>query len=100
MRTRSIECVYFGKPADNRKCADTKPEDKAGCNLQPCPAYKYSNWSSCSVSCGIGQKTRTATCNLGSNKCDSIEKGQTTVGCTMTKCPEKRKFSFGFILSN
>ena len=92
MKIRSIECFYFDKPEDDQKCDDNKPEDEASCNLQPCPAYKYSNWSSCSVSCGIGQKTRTATCNLGSNKCDSIEKNQTTVTCTMTKCSSKCKF--------
>ena len=92
LKIRSVKCLYFDKPVDDKKCADTKPEDKANCNLKSCPAYVYSKWSPCSVSCGAGQKTRTATCNLGNDKCNSIKKDQTIVACKKTECPIKRKF--------
>lgn len=54
----------YGYAAPISKCQDV-PKSFQECNTQECDSayYTYSGWTSCSVSCGGGQKTRVATCN-------------------------------------
>jgi len=52
--TSDVNCAYAGKKAAKERA----------CNTVPCEnyAWKYSLWSDCTVSCGGGEQTRTATC--------------------------------------
>ena len=42
--------------------------EESRCNLQPCPRWVYSPWSKCSSACG--EKTRLASCRVGSKVVD------------------------------
>ena len=67
-----MSCILNGKLVNEADCEQAKPEEKKTCFLNQCPAWVYNEWSSCSKSCGIGQQTRKAACNIGENRCFSI----------------------------
>ncbi|KAF6729854.1 SCO-spondin [Oryzias melastigma] len=57
------------------------------CTKHPCPVYEtWSSWSSCSVSCGLGQMTRTRTCEdtEGGPSCGETTQ---TESCRRPSCP-------------
>ena len=63
--------------------ADLKPDqiETAACNQTPCSYYgAWSNWSACSVSCGIGSMTRTRYCHGGEDGTGLCVKGEKGVG--------------------
>lgn len=77
--------------------ADLKPDqiETAACNQTPCSYYgAWSNWSACSVSCGIGSMTRTRYCHGGEDGTGLCVKGEKGVGkleqatCDMGQCCE------------
>lgn len=50
------ECKYQGFPSHD--CPGTA-QDQAPCQLKPCPSWgSWSDWGSCSASCGHGQEKR------------------------------------------
>uniref|UniRef100_A0A087Y443 SCO-spondin n=1 Tax=Poecilia formosa TaxID=48698 RepID=A0A087Y443_POEFO len=58
------------------------------CTTIPCPVYEpWSLWSSCSVSCGPGQRTRTRSCQdtQGGPPCAATTQ---TESCDLPSCPE------------
>ncbi|XP_060697217.1 A disintegrin and metalloproteinase with thrombospondin motifs 13 [Hemiscyllium ocellatum] len=67
-RERSIHCVKQEAPVRQRtsdaECAATaRPQPVEMCNSQPCPfRWTFSNWSICSMSCGVGVAERSVTC--------------------------------------
>lgn len=57
------------------------------CTSLPCPVYEpWSPWSSCSVSCGRGQRTRTRLCQdtEGGPSCADTKQSES---CDMPSCP-------------
>nr|XP_039268972.1 clotting factor C-like isoform X1 [Styela clava] len=74
----------FGRNQEQRPCFES-----FGCSFRtittPTPALmKWSTWSECSVTCGIGQERSTSECKGGRPKCPMIR----TRTCVMQKCPE------------
>uniref|UniRef100_A0A8D3EE01 SCO-spondin n=1 Tax=Scophthalmus maximus TaxID=52904 RepID=A0A8D3EE01_SCOMX len=58
------------------------------CTKLPCPVYEpWSTWSSCSASCGRGQRTRTRLCQEteGGPSCAATKQ---TENCDLPSCPE------------
>jgi len=65
MQTRAVKCrASNGLLGADHLCGGSKPVTSRSCNTQACVTYTWNttNWSSCSVSCGTGQKTRTVQC--------------------------------------
>ena len=59
----TVECEAAG-------VLDAPPTLRA-CNTEPCPVggCTYSDWGACSNSCGVGERTRTATCGGSDATC-------------------------------
>ncbi|KAM4544149.1 SCO-spondin [Fundulus diaphanus] len=58
------------------------------CTTLPCPVYEpWSPWSSCSVSCGHGQRTRTRSCQDIEGGPSCVDTTQTE-SCDLPSCPE------------
>ncbi|XP_078388307.1 A disintegrin and metalloproteinase with thrombospondin motifs 8-like [Cetorhinus maximus] len=78
----SLECNWALKPEDIRPCADT-----------PCPLWQLGAWSSCSRTCGKGERKRTALCveysgkTAEEDKCDSSKQPKSvTEECFLQEC--------------
>ncbi|GCC19100.1 hypothetical protein chiPu_0018212 [Chiloscyllium punctatum] len=67
-RERTIHCVkqeaLERQRTSDAECAVTaRPQSVEMCNNQPCPfRWTFSNWSICSMSCGVGVAERSVTC--------------------------------------
>ncbi|VDM54213.1 unnamed protein product [Angiostrongylus costaricensis] len=73
-----------------RKLKDALPQDlykgpqfeSAPCNLGVCQTWSdWCEWSTCSGSCGIGERTRTRFCYLETLKCEGKDFEQRNKGC-------------------
>ncbi|XP_030853395.1 hemicentin-1 isoform X1 [Strongylocentrotus purpuratus] len=74
-----------------RDCSGLSRETRA-CNVRPCPVDgvwgSWSIWSTCTVSCGGGQQTRTRTCTgplHGGQPCEG--RSEQTIRCNAEQCP-------------
>lgn len=85
-RTRDVNCNRISIPVDNRyqailnqttyeevvndsMCvmfsrAKVRPISYELCNLQRCPIWRVGRYNPCSVTCGVGSRTRSVTCNV------------------------------------
>ncbi|KAK3558847.1 hypothetical protein QTP86_028719, partial [Hemibagrus guttatus] len=81
---RAVRCVSgaYGKTMDDRECnAASRPRDSQECDLSACPhtslalstprpaasghlhiQWRFGSWTTCSVSCGKGEKARYVSC--------------------------------------
>ncbi|XP_015439525.1 PREDICTED: A disintegrin and metalloproteinase with thrombospondin motifs 9 [Dufourea novaeangliae] len=105
-RTVTSKCVQIllnsderSHPIQERACAHLKrPNQEEPCT-GPCDSFhwNYTEWGSCSVTCGNGVQHRTAICvnsnerHVPANNCDRQEK-HLTRPCAQTVCP---KWDFG-----
>ncbi|KHJ99356.1 thrombospondin type 1 domain protein [Oesophagostomum dentatum] len=61
--------------------------ETAPCDMGPCETWsEWCEWSSCSGSCGRGERTRTRFCNLGTQRCEG--KDFEVEVCDAGPCPE------------
>ncbi|KAF5279337.1 hypothetical protein FQR65_LT15410 [Abscondita terminalis] len=49
---------------DSSMCSQQENISEQICNAHKCPSWTFDEWSSCSVTCGKGAKTRRAYCNV------------------------------------
>ena len=79
VQERSVKCQHFksGKDMEDSKCGNKNVSlTTSSCNLQSCPVWEVGDWSSCSVTCGIGIKERRYWCIRGDKQ---VEQGQCNV---------------------
>eukprot|EP00899_Mesostigma_viride_P011960 jgi/Mesvir1/20765/Mv07886-RA.1 len=68
IQLRQVYCGYADKSAvAESECAElglTRPASQQACNTDPCPTWFYQPgpWTSCSQSCGGGQRARVVAC--------------------------------------
>ncbi len=70
VQLRTVTCTLNGVAVSESFCDSAKPATSKSCILAACPHYKWKAgaWSTCSVTCGSGVKTRTVNCvQVGTN---------------------------------
>lgn len=100
----SYSCIDIQNnlPVSEELCMlQARPDTERGCNIpcqKDCETSDWSVWTDCSVTCGLGYRTRTRTIQKqmqeGGRECGSLS--ETTV-CVRTPCefPEYRVGSYG-----
>ncbi|XP_019640957.1 PREDICTED: A disintegrin and metalloproteinase with thrombospondin motifs 18-like [Branchiostoma belcheri] len=99
-QTRLVQCMRNNGQVDqvvsDSECKTAKPATTMSCNTEACPGvWVATTWTSCSVTCGFGQITRTVTCRPDSNSpyvieasnCDSSSKPPEVQTCYTGQCP-------------
>ncbi|KAK9406034.1 A disintegrin and metalloproteinase with thrombospondin motifs 9 [Crotalus adamanteus] len=105
-RTRLVVCQHSnGERFTDLSCEILdKPPDREQCNVQDCPqeaAWKAGPWSSCSVSCGRGQKYREVYCMskdgklLENSLCTQLAKPNVLRKCRGGRCPKWKAGDWG-----
>ncbi|VDD89911.1 unnamed protein product [Enterobius vermicularis] len=94
-KTRRVACVdASGNEITNEQClgkGETRPLSHEKCNLGSCAFWRVSDWSQCSVSCGVGVRTRRAEC-VHNDKiadrqlCVEAKKPKTEEACHLYAC--------------
>ncbi|KAL3982766.1 Thrombospondin type 1 domain family protein [Acanthocheilonema viteae] len=65
-KTRHVSCVDAnGNEVSDEQClrqGEARPQSHQPCNQGPCPFWRTSDWTKCSVSCGVGVRARNIEC--------------------------------------
>uniref|UniRef100_A0A8D2LD57 ADAM metallopeptidase with thrombospondin type 1 motif 9 n=1 Tax=Varanus komodoensis TaxID=61221 RepID=A0A8D2LD57_VARKO len=105
-RTRLVVCQHpNGERFTDMSCEILdKPPDREQCSVQDCPqdvAWSTGPWSSCSVSCGRGQKYREVYClskdgkHLDNSLCKQLAKPNVQRKCRGGRCPKWKAGDWG-----
>uniref|UniRef100_A0A8C0IDD0 ADAM metallopeptidase with thrombospondin type 1 motif 9 n=1 Tax=Bubo bubo TaxID=30461 RepID=A0A8C0IDD0_BUBBB len=105
-RTRLVVCQRpNGERFTDLSCEILdKPPDREQCNVQDCPrdaAWNAGPWSSCSVSCGRGQKHRNVYClskegrHVEEDYCKHLAKPNLQKKCRGGRCPKWKAGGWG-----
>uniref|UniRef100_A0A8C3JV51 ADAM metallopeptidase with thrombospondin type 1 motif 9 n=1 Tax=Calidris pygmaea TaxID=425635 RepID=A0A8C3JV51_9CHAR len=105
-RTRLVVCQRpNGERFTDLSCEILdKPPDREQCNVQDCPrdaAWSAGPWSSCSVSCGRGQKHRNVYClskegrHIEEDYCKHLAKPNVQKKCRGGRCPKWKAGDWG-----
>uniref|UniRef100_A0A8C4UYY9 ADAM metallopeptidase with thrombospondin type 1 motif 9 n=1 Tax=Falco tinnunculus TaxID=100819 RepID=A0A8C4UYY9_FALTI len=105
-RTRLVVCQRpNGERFTDLSCEILdKPPDREQCNVQDCPrdaAWSAGPWSSCSVSCGRGQKHRSVYClskegrHVEEDYCKHLAKPNMQKKCRGGRCPKWKAGDWG-----
>lgn len=105
-RNRTLYCMYQNKIVNESLCADlTMPIKEEECELSVCFKWKTSEWSECSMTCGVGYQIRSVYCqslkkvftdllaieNVDDSKCDLSIRPLNRQECfSYLPCPEWR----------
>ncbi|XP_041648933.1 thrombospondin type-1 domain-containing protein 4 [Cheilinus undulatus] len=98
VQQRQLQCRQsFGNRSTMvhpQRCANlTPPESTQACQLTLCSHWEVSSdWSTCSVDCGVGRRTRTVRCvsdqgaEVNEKECNSRARPQGSEECNMGPC--------------
>ncbi|KAL7393955.1 hypothetical protein ABVT39_018297 [Epinephelus coioides] len=98
MQQRQLQCRQsFGNRSTMvhpQRCANlTPPESTQACQLSVCSHWEVSSdWSTCSVDCGVGRRTRSVRCvsdqgsEVNEKECNSRIRPRGTEECNMGPC--------------
>ncbi|CAA93287.2 A disintegrin and metalloproteinase with thrombospondin motifs gon-1 [Caenorhabditis elegans] len=92
--SRRVSCVSGnGTEVDMSLCgtASDRPASHQTCNLGTCPFWRNTDWSACSVSCGIGHRERTTECiyreqSVDASFCGDTKMPETSQTCHLLPC--------------
>ena len=71
-------------------CTELQGKAIEECPNDPCPCVlEWSPWSSCSVTCGAGTRSRNATITREADPGGTCPKEETMEVCNSNKCPNK-----------
>ncbi|MGH0115281.1 UNVERIFIED_CONTAM: hypothetical protein FKN15_006709 [Acipenser sinensis] len=96
---RCIHRVSHEEVSDSLCDSGSKPSaEEEPCNVQACPAFwDIGEWSECSKTCGLGMQHRQVLCRqvyanrtltVQPNRCQHLEKPETTSTCQLKICSE------------
>ncbi|XP_060551939.1 thrombospondin type-1 domain-containing protein 4-like isoform X2 [Ruditapes philippinarum] len=97
VQTRKVECQQrysqnYSVPTSAGQCnLVAKPDTSRGCEVRPCADWRATNWTQCSVECGIGQVSRDVDCVntegevVPDRECSGLEP-VSTKSCDMGTC--------------
>uniref|UniRef100_A0AAF3EJ61 Uncharacterized protein n=1 Tax=Mesorhabditis belari TaxID=2138241 RepID=A0AAF3EJ61_9BILA len=85
LRQRTVYCVqqqenHSINVLDKYCLAEKKPPSSESCVSKSCGTWDPGAWTSCSVSCGTGTRSRTVNC-VGGTDCDKLKKPQVRQAC-------------------
>lgn len=90
---RTVECKDNAGTYSNHCDKDLRPADIRACADLPCPMWQIGPWSSCSRTCGHGERHRTVNCIdftgkvVDKEKCDSSKHPKPVFGeCMYQEC--------------
>ncbi|GMT24056.1 hypothetical protein PFISCL1PPCAC_15353, partial [Pristionchus fissidentatus] len=63
LRSRLVECILRDQTVDHSFCPERSPPTEEKCKVIACAHWNASDWSICSVSCGIGSQERRVQCS-------------------------------------
>ncbi|XP_065834334.1 A disintegrin and metalloproteinase with thrombospondin motifs 6-like isoform X2 [Oscarella lobularis] len=102
-QTRQLVCkeTATGFPVASSLCGGGEtPTASRDCNVQPCePRWQSGEWTTCSASCGVGQRRRVVTCvedrdarrggpkKVSKRRCSSERKPKKKKKCEIQSCP-------------
>ncbi|XP_046444849.1 A disintegrin and metalloproteinase with thrombospondin motifs 9-like isoform X3 [Daphnia pulex] len=90
-RMRTVVCydMMASREVDQAHCSDPAPVGVEKCAAHPCAAWIPHNWTSCSVTCGMGVSVRVVECQFLLNNsgapdemCSALEKPPTEKSCS------------------
>ncbi|CAI5448985.1 unnamed protein product [Caenorhabditis angaria] len=95
-KERIVECVdtHQNVTVASTRCDQTKkPVTTMRCRIAHCPRWKTTTWSTCSVTCGRGIRSREVHCYRGrkmkvnDTECEMTKKLPTETNCFYVACP-------------
>nr|XP_058944082.1 A disintegrin and metalloproteinase with thrombospondin motifs 9-like isoform X2 [Pocillopora verrucosa] len=87
-RLRTVDCRLPNGRLSPGCDKENQPSAKEACNIRPCPTWMTGEWGRCSVTCGLGVKTRSVECSDIDIPCDVLTKPDTSKRCDLAKCPQ------------
>ncbi|XP_072027188.1 A disintegrin and metalloproteinase with thrombospondin motifs 9-like isoform X2 [Amphiura filiformis] len=93
LRRRSAACRDSrGRRAPTSSCDRNEMHTQEECNTQECPAWITGDWTSCSVTCGVGQQQREIACYIGQERrsdseCEREPRPDDRQSCQESECP-------------
>ncbi|XP_036398317.1 papilin-like isoform X2 [Megalops cyprinoides] len=106
-QTRTVQCLSHeaegARVVEDSVCAAyaPRPLSQQACNLQQCAQYSVSDWSPCSVTCGVGEQTRDVVCvgaggvRLQDYACGSVPRPVHTQPCQRPACVRRIAWHIG-----